>query len=93
MEETKEKVKRIVYAVMRESGIATYSPGTVLIGNMSALDSLAFVDFIVAVEHKVRSEFGVALTLTNDRAFSRTQNPFETVGSLVDYIVELVDER
>ncbi len=91
MEETKEKTKRIVRNIAMKAAIETHDR-TPLIGNSSALDSLAFVNFIVAVEHKVRSEFGIALTLTNDRAFSRTQNPFETVGSLVDYITELVDE-
>ncbi len=64
-----------------------------LVGRGAALDSLAFVSFIVAVEQKIGDAFGQKITLANSRAFSQTQNPFETIGSLATYIEELIDGK
>ncbi|WP_037515577.1 hypothetical protein [Sphingomonas sp. PAMC 26621] len=63
---------------------------SVLFGSDSMIDSLALVSVIVDVETEVGSEFEMPIALTDDRAMSRQPSPFDTVGTLIDYIVELL---
>lgn len=68
------------------------SPTTPLFGQQSHLDSLGLVSLIVGVEQGVADEFGSEITLADDRAMSRSASPFRTVDTLVDYIVERLEE-
>lgn len=64
------------------------SPETHLFGRLGKLDSLGLVNFIVSLEQRVADEFGLAVTLADEKALSREKSPFLTVNSLADYIVE-----
>ena len=66
---------------------------TVLFGRSGKLDSLGLVTLIVAAEQKVGEEFGVSITLADERAMSQKNSPFKTIGSLVDYISLLLEEN
>jgi D-alanine--poly(phosphoribitol) ligase subunit 2 len=46
------------------------------------------VNFIVSLEQGIADEFGLAVTLADEKAFSRETSPFRTVGSLADYVME-----
>lgn len=69
------------------------SPETVLFGDGALLDSVGLVNFIVTTERITQEVTGKAITLASERAFSRRQSPFRTVGSLVEYIEELLPEE
>lgn len=68
------------------------SPETRLYGSQSALDSLGIVNLIVTVEREIDDEFGVALTLADERALSMKNSPFKSIQSLADYIQVLLSE-
>lgn len=95
MGDTKDKIIRFIFEVWDESNLPSTTMATIhsvtLVGRGSEIDSLTFVSFIVAVEQKVGDAFGQKITLANSRAFSQTQNPFETIDSLASYIEELID--
>ena len=61
---------------------------THLFGKQGKLDSLGLVNFIVSLEQGVADEFGLAVTLADEKAFSRETSPFRTVDSLADYVIE-----
>jgi D-alanine--poly(phosphoribitol) ligase subunit 2 len=63
-----------------------------LYGPGGALDSLALVRFIVELEEAIEDQFQTTLVLASERAMSRRHSPFLTVGSLADYIVQLLQE-
>ena len=93
------KIKRIVYDVIDDYNnqmAAEYhlikSSDTLLWGKASKLDSLGLVSFIVACEEGITDEFGVELSLADERAISLTQSPFRTIGTLIDYISCLLAE-
>jgi acyl carrier protein len=65
---------------------------TALFGDGAILDSLGLVGLIVAVEEQIQDEFGVAVTLADERALSQSQSPFLTIGTLVDYVNMLISE-
>lgn len=68
------------------------SPETVLFGKAAQLDSLGLVNLVVAIEQRVGDQFGVAVMLANEKAFSQKSSPFRTVGSLAEYVESLLKE-
>ena len=68
------------------------SEQTRLFGAESRLDSLGLVSLIVGVEEQLDDEYGVALTLADEKAMSRQNSPFLTIATLIDYVQELLTE-
>ena len=68
-------------------------PETQLFGQGSKLDSMGLVTLIVATEQKIAKDFGVALTLANEKALSLRNSPFRTIGTLSEYIGTLLEEK
>lgn len=64
------------------------SEDTPLLGEGSALDSLAFVSFSSDLEDRLRSLTGRNLMLIS-RALSSEEEPFRSAGVLADFIVSL----
>jgi acyl carrier protein len=65
---------------------------TYLIGSGSLLDSLGLVNLIVDLEQRLADEYGISITLADERAMSQKHSPFRTVGSLAEYICLLNGE-
>lgn len=69
------------------------STDTILFGRSGVLDSLGLVNLIVTVEERVEEEFGVAITIADERAMSQENSPFKSVGTFANYISFLLEER
>lgn len=69
------------------------SRDTVLLGKASKIDSLGLVNLIVGAEEQVNDEFGVEVILVDERAVSQKRSPFQTIGTLIDYITTLLAEQ
>lgn len=69
------------------------TPTTKLFGADATLDSLALVSVIVDVEGDVSSALERSISLTDDRAMSQKISPFDDVQTLLNYIMELVEEQ
>jgi carbonic anhydrase/acetyltransferase-like protein (isoleucine patch superfamily)/acyl carrier protein len=63
------------------------------IGNAGNLDSLGLLNLIVATEQRVESEFGITITLADERAMSQKNSPFRTIGTLTNYVSLLLEEK
>ena len=72
-----------------ESGIDTPLFG----GDGGVLNSMGLITLIVAVEQSVEDEFDTALVLANEKAMSMKNSPFQTIGTLADYIVSVLKEN
>jgi D-alanine--poly(phosphoribitol) ligase subunit 2 len=59
-----------------------------LIGQDARLDSLGLVNLIVLVEEKIQQQFGVGITLVDERAMSQSKSPFRTLGTLAEFVQE-----
>lgn len=55
------------------------------------LDSIQLVSFIITVEEMLMDVTGEEIALANEKAMSRKNSPFRSVGSLAEYIAELVE--
>jgi len=95
-----ERILSSVYAAIDEVNLmrkdaepVRKSLDTPLIGSSSQLDSLGFVNFIVALETNLEQEAGVVLDLADSRALSQENSPFRSVGALAEYIAGLLEEK
>ncbi|MDD5774437.1 MAG: acyl carrier protein [Candidatus Omnitrophica bacterium] len=66
---------------------------TVIFGDGGKLDSMGLVNFIVAVEDRIRSNFGYEVALSDANVISQKDGPLHTVGSLCDYISSVRGEK
>lgn len=65
---------------------------TPLFGKSGKLDSLGLVTLCVTVEQKIEEDFGIAITIADERAMSQEKSPFLTVETLADYVGSLLKE-
>ena len=56
------------------------------LGEKSGLDSLGFVNLVALVEEKCQERFHKALVLTEAAAKSGVRDPFDSIGTLAEYI-------
>ncbi len=59
---------------------------TPLAGQDGPLDSLAFVNFIVALEQQFERTFGIAVSLLDDDRLDPTAGQFSSVGALIAFL-------
>lgn len=64
---------------------------SVLFGEGGVLTSVDFVTLILDIEEAVGEATGTSATLADERAMSQKYSPFRTVGTLADYISELLE--
>jgi len=69
------------------------SPDTVLLGESGKIESIDLVNILVATEENVEEAFGVPLSITDERAVSEKNSPFTTIGTLCDFITNLLKEN
>lgn len=96
-ERLKSEICAIILSALREvqeqMGKGTHfpvAPETRLYGRGSDLDSLGLVHLIVDVEEKVAERYGLAVTLTDEKALSQEHSPFRTADSLATFVARLL---
>ena len=96
----KEKITQVIFRVIDEMNQQLAenlriekSTATALLGKSAGLDSLGLVNLIVAVEEEIEEQFGVNITLADERAISQKKSPFKTIGTLVEYITMLLKDH
>jgi len=72
---------------------ADLGEGTCLVGEQAVLSSLGLVSLVVELEQAIEDQYGVALTLADERALSQKHSPFRSVGSLADYVCTLLNNQ
>jgi acyl carrier protein len=94
----REKVQQAVYRAVDELNkqlpkgvLVNKAPDAVLYGKTGKLESIDVVTLIMEVEDQIKAEFGQSITIADDRAMSRENSPFLTVGSLTDYVADLLN--
>jgi len=93
----RERVMKAIYAAVEElnnqlpiSVRVEKSLDAPLYGKSSKLESIDLVGFIIEVEDKIKEEFGVPITIVDEKAMSQQHSPFLTLGTLTDYLDALL---
>jgi acyl carrier protein len=80
-----------VNELLPEDGRVPKEENPVLLGSSGSLDSFGLVNLVVALEQRIEEEFGVSLTLADEKAMSYSRSPFRTVHTLRDYVQDLLN--
>ncbi|HIA31801.1 MAG TPA: acyl carrier protein [Nitrospinaceae bacterium] len=96
----REKILNSIYAALDEVNEQLpddqqleKSPDTVLLGESGKIESIDLVNILVATEENAEEAFGVPLSITDERAVSEKNSPFTTIGTLCDFITNLLKEN
>ena len=96
----RQEILRLVYAAIDEVNAQTVngapvekSRETALLGGDQGMDSLTFVNLIVALEEQIQTHLGQSVVLVDENSMSLQQQPFRTVGTLAQYVESLVAPR
>ena len=96
----RDDILQLVYAAIDEVNAQTASgaplaksPETSLLGGDEGMDSLTFVNLIVALEEQIQSTLGESVILVDENSMSMQDQPFRTVGTLARYVESLVAPR
>lgn len=97
---TVDSIEKVIYEVIDEVNVnqpdgakLVKSKDTVLFGSGGALDSLGLVAFVVASEQQLEQALGGTIALTDERAMSERNSPFRTIGTLIDYVATLLEDK
>ena len=93
---SKDEVLKLIYSCVEdlnrqlpEKIRLVSNEATSLIGDETTLDSLALVTLIVSIEEKIKSELNISAELIVIASTQyENEHPFETIGSMSDWIVK-----
>jgi acyl carrier protein len=95
-----EKIKEIIFKAIDEineqmepENHIERSELTALFGKTATLDSLGFINLITAIEENIDDELDLVVTIIGEKSMSKENSPFQTVGTLIEYLQELVNEE
>lgn len=90
---------KLIYEVIDElnlelekSALLEKSVDAKIFGQGSVLDSMGLINFITLIEEKIEEDTGKFISIADERAMSLESSPFQSVGSLKDYIDSLLNE-
>ncbi len=90
----------LVYAAIDEvnaqsaDGVAiAKAPDARLLGRDGGVDSLTFVNLVVAIEEQIQNELGQSVVLVDEDSMALQEHPFRTVGTLADYVRKIIAKQ
>ena len=66
---------------------------TELFGPNGVLDSMGLVSLVVAVEQAVEENYGVRISLADEKALSQHNSPYRTIATLAEYAAAEIQAR
>jgi acyl carrier protein len=66
------------------------SPDADLLGGERRVDSLTFVNLVVAIEEQIQDKTGKSVVLVDEDSMALQDQPFRTVGTLAQYVQRVV---
>ena len=66
-------------------------PDEALFGHGGVLDSLGLVNLVTLLEEQIEDEYDLTISLADEKAMSRKTSPFLSIGSLMAYVSELLE--
>lgn len=83
----------ITSVILNQVPTAQPVPDSPLIGSGRIVDSIGLVTLLVSVEEQLASQYGWSVSLMDDRAMSQTRSPFRTIGTLAEYLSQILNQN
>lgn len=69
------------------------TPDARLLGGERGLDSLTFVNLVVAIEEQIQNGLGKSVVLVDEDSMALQEHPFRTVGTLAAYVEKILAKQ
>ena len=79
-------------AVNAEGAPLQKAPEARLLGSDSGVDSLTFVNLVVALEERIQKTLGKSVVLVDEDNMAAEEHPFRTVGTLSEYVDKVLNK-
>ena len=96
----KNKIVQVVYEAIDEVNLLLAeeekiekSLSTIIVGEKGELDSLGLVNFIVAVEDKIKNEFKAEVSLSLEELMSNEENHLNCIETFVEYMCSVLEDK
>lgn len=76
-----------------DGAVVEKNPDAVLLSRDQGVDSLTFVNLVVAVEEQVRQTLKKSIVLVDEDSMSLEDQPFRTVGALASYVEKVIGKQ
>jgi acyl carrier protein len=93
----REDILGLVYAAIDEVNaqaadgtLVEKAPDALLLGRERGVDSLTFVNLVVAIEEQIQNTFGKSVVLVDEDSMALQEHPFRTVGTLATYVEKVL---
>ena len=81
-----------INATANEGELIAKEPDTPLLGSDDGIDSLCFVNLIVALEEQIQQKKNKSVLIVSEETLALEEHPFRTVRTLADYLEKLLDD-
>jgi acyl carrier protein len=93
----REDVLQLIYAAIDEvsaqstEGVPVQkTPEAHLLGGDKGVDSLTFINLVVAIEEQIQTNLGRSVVLIDEDSMALQEHPFRTIGTLAGYIEKVL---
>lgn len=69
------------------------TPEAPLLGTDNGVDSLTFVNLVVAIEEQIHKAMGKFVMLVDEDSVAQKEHPFRTVGTLATYVEKIIRKQ
>jgi len=69
------------------------TPDARLLGSDQGVDSLTFVNLVVAVEEQIHNKLGKSVVLVDEDNMGLEEHPFRNIGTMAEYIEKVLGKR
>ena len=66
------------------------TPEAPLLAGKKGVDSLTFVNLVVALEEQIQTKTGNSVVLVDEDSMALNEHPFRTVGTLASYVEQIL---
>jgi acyl carrier protein len=95
-----EKILGLVYAAIDDvearssnGSLVEKTPDAPLLGSDQGVDSLTFVNLVVAIEEQIHQVMGKSVLLVDEDSMAIHEHPFQTVGTLAAYVERIIGKQ
>jgi acyl carrier protein len=96
----REDILRLVYSAIddvdarsAEGTPVAKEPEAQLLGGQNGVDSLTFVNLVVALEERIHSGLGKSVVLVDEDSMQLQERPFQSVGALAAYVEKVLGKQ
>jgi acyl carrier protein len=94
----RSEIVKLICQTIREVSIGQAIPedineATRLFGGNAVFDSLGLVTLVTELETQIDDRCGSSILIASEKAMSQQRSPFRSVGTLADYVMQLLGDE